>query len=106
MSAEFVDLYPHPSLSPAPDEIAAPGDPDFAEACRADMAAISKGAIRWDTELFTHSPRWGIIWRADFSEPERAIAISPTRVVRWVTDDGGIGTFVSVGKNEGLTLKQ
>ena len=105
MRTEFVPLDPVPSLSPAPDELPAQGDPDFADACRADMVTISKGAVRWDTELFSHSPRWGLIWRADFSEPERAIPISPTRVVRWATDDGGIGTIVSVGKHDELKLK-
>jgi hypothetical protein len=106
MDKNFINTYLHPPGSPGDDEQLVDGNPEFAEAGRADMKNITKGRIEWGTEMFTHSKRWGLIWRADFSEPERKIQIPPTRVVRWMTDDGGIGTLVSCGKNEKLELNR
>lgn len=77
----------------------------FAEACREDMRTICEWPLQWDIELFTTSPQWGLIWRADFSEPTRPVPVSPTRVMRWVTRTGDLGTYVSVGKNDPLVLK-
>lgn len=105
MDENFAAAHLHPPDSPGVDEQLADGNPEFAEACRADMRKITPGLIEWGTELFTRSARWGLIWRADFYEPQRKILIPPTRVVRWTTGDGGIGTLVSGGKNGKLELK-
>jgi hypothetical protein len=92
-----------PLLRPAPDVrpvIAA----DSVRACRADVRPLTKGRIRWDAEVVTESEKCGLIWRADFSEPDHEPPISPSRVMRWWNDEGSYSLFVRVGRHEPLRL--
>ena len=89
--------YIDDSCPPAAPENEKHANPDsaFAAARRAEIEAICKGPVRWEMELFTHSQKFGLIWRGDFWELKRQRQRYPTRVVCWNTDDGGLGTFIS-----------
>ena len=84
-----------PPDTPEVDEQLAARDPHLAEVGRERMAGIVKGRIVWERELFTRSKKWGLIWRADFSEPDRQVPIPPTRVVQWIRADGEVSVLVS-----------
>ena len=100
-----MNSYWHPPASPA-GEAPAVGDPQFAASCRADIASIVKSPVDWGAQLFTENKSWGLVWRAEFSEPNRTLQSYPTRVVFWKTDEGGLGTFVSTMDNGILAQKQ
>jgi len=100
--AEPIESYFGPPASPE-NELPAAEDAEFGAGCRADMAAMTNGDIKWETQLFTRSERWGLIWRADFWRPQRD-QLHPTRVVCWKTDEGRLGTVLSHRENKKLEL--
>jgi hypothetical protein len=80
---------------PAPDEKVAADDPGFVASCRADVVSMSKGPVDWVDQLLTRSPKWGLIWRADFLNPRSGNKTFPSRVACWKRDDGGLGMTIS-----------
>jgi hypothetical protein len=63
------------------------------------------GAVVWEDQLLTRSPKWGLIWRADFWEPKRNNQDFPSRVTCWKNDSGETGMTVSAGQYGKLELK-
>jgi len=55
--------------------------------------------------LVTSSPRWGIVWRADFWDPSIANQLYASRVCCWKNDAGELGMTVSALQHGKLTLK-
>jgi hypothetical protein len=101
-----LESYFNPPECPAEDEQPAAEDPELAAKGREDVRGMSNGPVVWEAELFTHSEKWGLIWRADFWDPRRRHQDHPARIVRWRIDGGGLGTVVSLRENEKLELKR
>jgi len=100
-SAEAASCPPAPS----PDEQSAVGDPAFLSKCRSDVAAMSGGSVVWEDQLVTRSPRWGLVWRADYWDPSISHPLYPIRVACWENDAGESGMTVSALQHDKLTLK-
>ncbi len=90
---------------PSPDEQPAAEDPEFLTRCRADVVAMSGGSVVWGDQLLTRSPRWGLVWRADFRDPTLTNPLYPSRVACWKNDAGESGMTISGLQHDKLTLK-
>jgi hypothetical protein len=90
---------------PAPDERAAPEDPAFLAQCHADVVSMCKGPVVWVSQLTTRSPKWGLVWRADFWGPKGQQALWPQRVACWKSDGGQLGMTISGAQHTKLELK-
>jgi hypothetical protein len=101
-NAELAFCPPEPS----PEEQPAAEDPTFLASCRADVVSMSGGPVVWGDQLLTHSPKWGLIWRADFWNPKVPDQLHPSRITCWKNDDGELGTTVSGGQHAKLALKR
>jgi hypothetical protein len=99
-SVESAFCPPEPSL----DEQPTAGDPEFLASCRADVVAMSGGAVTWEDQLVTRSPRWGLVWRADFWDPNISNQLYPSRVACWKNDAGESGMTVSALQHDKLAL--
>jgi hypothetical protein len=101
-SAEAFFCPPEPSSEEQP----AAEDPAFLANCHADVASMSGGPVVWGDQLLTRSPKWGLIWRADFWNPRLPDQLYPSRITCWKNDDGELGTTFSGGQHPKLTLKR
>ena len=90
---------------PDPDEHIAAEDSEFVARCRAEVCSMSGGPVTWEAQLLTRSPRWGLVWRADFWDPESSGKKYPSRVACWRADDGRYGTTISGLQHDKLELK-
>jgi hypothetical protein len=91
---------------PSADEQPAAEDPEFLANCRADVISMSNGPVVWEDQLLTHSPKWGLVWRADFRDPKRNNQDYPSRVTCWKNDNGEFGMTVSGYQHNKLELKR
>ena len=93
-AAENADLAFCPP-EPSPDERPADEDPEFLASCRADVISMADGPVVWEGQLLTRSPRWGLVWRADYWEVKKNNQANPSRVTCWRSDSGEFGMTVS-----------
>jgi hypothetical protein len=90
-SAEAAFCPPEPS----PEERPADEDPEFLASCRADVISMANGPVVWAGQRFTRSPKWGLVWRADFWEAKENNQSYPSRVTCWKSDTGECGMTIS-----------
>ena len=91
---------------PSPDEQPATVDPEFLASCHADVTSMTNGPVVWVDQLLSRSPKWGLVWRADFWEPKRNNQDYPSRVTCWKSDNGEFGMTVSGCQHDKLELKR
>ena len=91
---------------PGPDERPAADNPEFLANCRADVVSMSNGPVVWQDQLLTRSPKWGLVWRADFWDPKSNNQLYPCRVACWKNDSGELGMTVSGCQHGKLELKR
>lgn len=70
------------------------------------MMSMSKGPVAWKDRLLTRSPKWGLVWRADFSDPKGGGQAYPSRVTCWKNDSGEPGMTISGCQHDKLELKR
>lgn len=92
-------------VEPGSDERIATEDSEFVARCRAEVYSMSGGSVSWEDQLLTRSPRWGLIWRADFWPCQPSGKKYPSRVACWRTDDGRCGTTISGLQHDKLKLR-
>jgi hypothetical protein len=90
---------------PSADEQPADDDAGFAASCRADVVSMAKGPVVWEGQLLTYSPKWGLVWRADFWERDRNNQDFPSRVACWKHENGESGMTLSGCQYSKLELK-
>jgi hypothetical protein len=91
---------------PSSDEQPAAEDPEFLANCRADVISMMNGPVVWEGQLLTRSPKWGLVWRADFWDPKNSAQLYPSRITCWKNDKGELGMTVSGCQHDKLELKR
>jgi hypothetical protein len=92
--------FEFPSWEPEPNETVVPEAAAFLDACQRMIAyRVDKGGWILGDSTLTHSDRWGLVWRVDFTRkrdlPDQS---SDNRLICWGTPDGEcLGTAVTAG---------
>ena len=87
-----------PPLNPAAETVVADNGA-FVEKCR---SAIEEFASRLDIQLhrgvLTENETWGLVWRVDFTFPDKDFSPRVNRIVCWQNSDGKIVVQIAVGQ--------